>query len=241
MRCAISSASSVPLSSSQRTTNSSPPKRATVSPGPDLVGQPVGEVDEQLVAGAVAEAVVDDLEVVEVEEEHRQLGCGCGATRAIAISSRSSSSIRFGSPVSGSCVAWCCRRASSALRSDMSRAVIGHHLQVAGRVAVAEHDCRDGDDLARTVPYGRLALPGHAALEAREDPAVPELDVLVGEDVGDRRAPDRVGIGDLEERASGLVQVGDRPLRNEEHDEVGGRLEDRGEANAPRSAPRGSR
>ena len=35
--------------------------------------EPLGEADEQLVAGAVAEAVVDDLEPVEVEEEDRHL------------------------------------------------------------------------------------------------------------------------------------------------------------------------
>ena len=40
----------------------------------DRGGEPAPHRDEQLVAGVVAEAVVDDLEAVEVEEEHRHHG-----------------------------------------------------------------------------------------------------------------------------------------------------------------------
>ena len=40
----------------------------------DRGGEPSAHRDEQLVAGVVAEAVVDDLEAVEVEEEHRHHG-----------------------------------------------------------------------------------------------------------------------------------------------------------------------
>ena len=40
--------------------------------GPELVAQPVGRGHEQLVAGGVAEAVVDRLEPVEVEDHHRE-------------------------------------------------------------------------------------------------------------------------------------------------------------------------
>ena len=44
--------------------------------GDDVVGaqhaaQPLGHGDEQPVAGAVPERVVDELEVVEVDEQHR--------------------------------------------------------------------------------------------------------------------------------------------------------------------------
>lgn len=35
-------------------------------------GEAFGDGDEQVVAGVVAQAVVDDLEVVEVQDEHRQ-------------------------------------------------------------------------------------------------------------------------------------------------------------------------
>ena len=50
--------------------NSSPPKRAIVSPGPKLRLQPFAECDQQLVPDRVAEAVVDELEAVDVEEQH---------------------------------------------------------------------------------------------------------------------------------------------------------------------------
>ena len=39
--------------------------------GPDGVGEPVGHGQEELVARLVAEGVVDELEVVEVDEQHR--------------------------------------------------------------------------------------------------------------------------------------------------------------------------
>ena len=58
--------------SSHSTVNSSPPNRATVSPGRTARAQARPSCDQQLVAGVVAEAVVDDLEPVEVEEQHGQ-------------------------------------------------------------------------------------------------------------------------------------------------------------------------
>ena len=41
-------------------------------PSSQAVGQPAGHFDQEGVSGRVAEAVVDQLEVVEVEEEHGQ-------------------------------------------------------------------------------------------------------------------------------------------------------------------------
>ena len=41
--------------------------------GPDRAAQAMGDLDEEPVAGPVAERVVDDLEVVEVEEQHRDV------------------------------------------------------------------------------------------------------------------------------------------------------------------------
>ena len=52
--------------------NSSPPNRAAMSAPRTLVVQPPRELDQHLVARRVAEAVVDGLEVVEVEEDHRR-------------------------------------------------------------------------------------------------------------------------------------------------------------------------
>ena len=48
--------------------------------GADRVAQPVGDLDQQLVAGGVAEAVVDLLEAVEVQEQDRHV---VGAAAAV--------------------------------------------------------------------------------------------------------------------------------------------------------------
>ena len=58
-------------SSSVRIANSSPPSRATRSPSRTELADPLGHRDEQRVAGGVAQRVVDDLEVVEVDEQDR--------------------------------------------------------------------------------------------------------------------------------------------------------------------------
>ena len=55
-RPATASASSASLRSSSRTVNSSPPRRDTVSPGRMAALQPARDLDEQLVAGRVAES-----------------------------------------------------------------------------------------------------------------------------------------------------------------------------------------
>src|SRR3954471_4145267 len=78
-RSAIIVASCGSHTSSSSSVNSSPPRRATVSVGPragcGVVRpqgglQPLGDGLQQLVAGLVAERVVDHLEAVEVEEQH---------------------------------------------------------------------------------------------------------------------------------------------------------------------------
>ena len=60
-----------PAACSIRMANSSPPSRATVSAARAQREEPLRRGDQQPVALRVAEAVVDPLEVVEVEEEHR--------------------------------------------------------------------------------------------------------------------------------------------------------------------------
>ena len=54
----------------QSTTNSSLPSRATTSCYRIARRDPVGDEHEQLVAGVVTEAVVHELEPVEVDEHH---------------------------------------------------------------------------------------------------------------------------------------------------------------------------
>ena len=73
IRAAASAASAEPATPSSRTANSSPPKRATVSVGRTAILQPAADLLEHLVARGVAEAVVDGLEVVEVDEHDRDL------------------------------------------------------------------------------------------------------------------------------------------------------------------------
>ena len=70
MRRATSRASSRPRMLSQRTTNSSPPRRATVSPGRRSASIRRGDRPQHRVAGVVAVGVVDRLEAVEIDEEH---------------------------------------------------------------------------------------------------------------------------------------------------------------------------
>ena len=92
---------------------------------------------DQLVAGAVAERVVDVLEVVEVEHQDR---AARGRSARRAISSRSSSSSkrrRLIRPVSGSWSARYWSWPSKRLRSEMSSICSEAHLRVA--VGVAYH------------------------------------------------------------------------------------------------------
>ena len=69
MRSATATTSVGPVTSWQRTTNSSPPSRATRSPGRISSPSRRGDLDEQRVADAVPTGVVDHLEAVEVDEQ----------------------------------------------------------------------------------------------------------------------------------------------------------------------------
>ena len=71
IRSAVSIASRSEAMSSSRIPNSSPPNRATVSLGAQGLLEPWRGGGQQLVADLVAEAVVDQLEVVEIEEQDR--------------------------------------------------------------------------------------------------------------------------------------------------------------------------
>ena len=62
--------------------NSSPPIRATVSPGRSAASSRRATDSQQPVAGLVAERVVDELEAVEVEEQHGGAAVAVAAARA---------------------------------------------------------------------------------------------------------------------------------------------------------------
>ena len=82
-RSAITVASRASETSSSRSVNSSPLEPRDGVVGPQRGFEPARDRHQQLVAGGVAEAVVDDLEAVEVEEQHRRAASrGGGAGRA---------------------------------------------------------------------------------------------------------------------------------------------------------------
>ena len=58
----------------QSTTNSSPENRLTTSPAADGRLEPLGQGEQDLVAAGVAEGVVDQLELVQVDEEDGEVG-----------------------------------------------------------------------------------------------------------------------------------------------------------------------
>ena len=79
IRSARSVTASGERTSSMRTANSSPPRRAAVSEVRSMSTDRRCNSPQELVPLAVAEGVVHCLEVVEVDEEHGQVGAGTGA------------------------------------------------------------------------------------------------------------------------------------------------------------------
>ena len=72
--------------------------------GPDRVPEPLRDGHDELVAERVPEAVVDELEVVEVDEQHRDHAVPLPPARA-PCATRSVKLDRLGSPVIASCAA----------------------------------------------------------------------------------------------------------------------------------------
>ena len=87
------------------TANVSPPNRATVSPGRGRDAIRCADLAQDAVAGRVAEALVDDLEPVDVEQEDRDrlaASTPAGGGGASASTTRWISVSRVGRPVTGS-------------------------------------------------------------------------------------------------------------------------------------------
>ncbi|MEZ5133686.1 MAG: hypothetical protein R2699_01140 [Acidimicrobiales bacterium] len=103
-RSAIATASARPWRSSQSTTNSSPPKRAMVSPGRSACRR-----RSVISTSSRSPTSWPRLSLTILKWSRSQNSTAvrlrCRRARARACSSRVSSSVRFGSPVSGSCVA----------------------------------------------------------------------------------------------------------------------------------------
>ena len=73
MCCATDSESRADLICGSTIVNSSPPRRVTVSVSRTHCLQPLGGLAQHVVAGLVAERVVDALEVIEIDDEQREL------------------------------------------------------------------------------------------------------------------------------------------------------------------------
>ena len=122
-RSAAASTAAVSAALPMSSANSSPPSRAAVSELADQGGQPRRRGHQQLVADAVAHRVVDDLEVVQVDEQHAGQSCPSALAAATCCAIRSWNSSRLGSPVSASWKAWCFSSSSSLCCSVTSRRV----------------------------------------------------------------------------------------------------------------------
>ena len=59
------------IGSDGTTTSSSPPSRAVTDGSARSLAQELGEALDELVAGVLAEVLIDDLEAVQVEEQYR--------------------------------------------------------------------------------------------------------------------------------------------------------------------------
>ena len=104
---ATNATSSSLATSSQTTTNSSPPSRATVSPSRTTASRRRASSVSSSSPTPVPERVVDGLEVVDVEHQHRQHRAAPRGPAQRGVDPVQTSA-RLGSPVSGSCSAWCC-------------------------------------------------------------------------------------------------------------------------------------
>ena len=96
-RSATAVTSEVSARPSHTTTNSSPPKRATASPSRNAPRKRCASSTQDAVAGVVPDAVVEDLEPVDVEEEHRGVSVGGAALGDLAEALDQPVSVRAGS------------------------------------------------------------------------------------------------------------------------------------------------
>ena len=165
-RCATVITSATSATPSSRTANSSPPSRAIVSLGRRHSLEPAGHRAQQRVARRVPEAVVDGLEVVEVDEHDRDPRAGAAAAQAGLVE-----------PV----------HEQRTVR-ELGEVVTEHPLlELAGELAL-RGDVTHRHDESRDVPVAEHVHDAH--LEVARDPRA------VGEDadqflVGPEREPDR--------------------------------------------------
>ena len=139
-------------------------------PGDRVTGRSGGaqsrrQLAQQQVADVVPAGVVDELEVIEIEEQHRDPGSGpAGRGRARARAGPGTSD-RFGRPVSGSWLAWWTSSSAASLRSVTSLTATSVSQPLHGlRLADGSLDGELGAVLApgdqvELAPAHRLAVP----------------------------------------------------------------------------------
>ena len=229
MRSAVSAAAWGSSTSSSSTANSSPPKRAAVSDGPDRGRDALGDLEQQLIAGGVAEAVVDGLEVVEVEEDDRQaelLAPGAGDRVAHALVEQ---------------------RAVGQVGDRVVEGLVGELLLeglALAHVAAVEDDAADRGVLEQVgvqdleVPDAAVAVREQAldrlgpAARAHDPPpeATQQADVLVGVQQTLEGLADELLGGEAEHLLDRRALVDDPHVGVEHRDEVRGVLDQGGEA-----------
>ena len=114
MRSARPSASSSSTTASAMITNSSPPKRATVSPGRSTARSRPAAAHSRVSPAACPRL---SLTILKWSRSTKSTATPLRVRCARATSSRSTSSVRLGSPVSGSCRAWWVSRSWARSRS----------------------------------------------------------------------------------------------------------------------------
>ena len=117
---------------SSTTANSSPPSRASVSPGLQRLLQPRADLAQHLVPGVMAERVVELLEAVEVDQQQRDLA---RRRPRSTLSSAPSRCRRLPSPVRSSVTACRCERLSRSTIVSPARAMPVRTVTVASVAA----------------------------------------------------------------------------------------------------------
>ncbi len=206
-------------------------------PGDHLAGggraglQPVGDLDEQPVAGRVPEAVVDGLETVEVEVAQPEALAGPGAQRLLQAFEEEGAVGQAGERVVGGLVA----------QPQVEQAALGgvlHEGQLVLRVAVGvpQQGDRQVGPQDRSVGAVERLLDVVVLAFAADELVVelPDLGRVVG--VGPLRdpAPAHGRVGEPEHPQQRAVDLKDVALQVGHADAYGGPLEDRAEAGLAR-------
>ena len=193
-----------------RIANSSPPSRAARSPSRIVRPDPLGDGDQELVAGGMAERVVDDLEVVEVEEQDDRHPVGLPVAEVLRDLLGEQGPVRqVGQRVVVGLVAELLlepaelgQRLLELAVLERDRDLVGERLEEA-QVVVAEAralgqpvDDRQGPDHARTRRRAGRSSPGGSSC-CRPPGVRPGMAKNARRSV-DCTGPDRVGLGQLD-------------------------------------------